>query len=203
MVFSAQAEVFLLRRTKEDVMKGFLRASGGVSWVRCFMESDEKFSPRKRRCFSSPSMSTAARAVFSAQAEVFPLRHSLAAVKRCFLRASGGVSLRWHQGQLQLSFSPRKRRCFLKHRVCIKIVVVFSAQAEVFLFDDPVKEGAKSFLRASGGVSTAPTAAKAAAAFSPRKRRCFYGEHYKTELMAVFSAQAEVFPLGCIERLRR
>ena len=71
--------------------------------------------------------------VFSAQAEVF-----LSVDLKCnsiigFLRASGGVSNVLGNIEDIKKFSPRKRRCFSKHKRSAAKSAVFSAQAEVFL----------------------------------------------------------------------
>ena len=70
--------------------------------------------------------------VFSAQAEVFPIRSYSYEVKVCFLRASGGVSAQFGGSSSAVKFSPRKRRCFLRTSSFEKHCGVFSAQAEVF-----------------------------------------------------------------------
>ena len=51
----------------------------------------------------------------------------------------------------------------------------------------------RSFLRASGGVSSTRSFATENPQFSPRKRRCFLRFPCKLPLRTVFSAQAEVF----------
>ena len=71
---------------------------------------------------------------------------------------------------------------------------VFSAQAEVFLFNEKDCILLASFLRASGGVSAFYDTDVFPEAFSPRKRRCFLGEGGFVTSFTVFSAQAEVFP---------
>ncbi len=52
-------------------------------------------------------------------------------------------------------------------------IVVFSAQAEVFLCYYANTKEEFGFLRASGGVSKSPFAKISVHWFSPRKRRCF------------------------------
>ena len=51
-------------------------------------------------------------------------------------------------------FSPRKRRCFSVNDGVGVFLVVFSAQAEVFLEKKEVEEVKDGFLRVSGGVSS-------------------------------------------------
>ena len=113
IVFSAQAEVFLVGESKPESNIGFLRASGGVSTLVAMHKHHVVFSPRKRRCFFGSSTLAAMKAVFSAQAEVF-LWHPLQ-LDCCqgFLRASGGVSVPFTPARVEGVFSPRKRRCFL------------------------------------------------------------------------------------------
>ena len=132
-----------------------------------------KFSPRKRRCFSLKSLCIRARSVFSAQAEVFLFSASGNAGATGFLRASGGVSE-----------SPK---------YLIDFLVVFSAQAEVFLSFVLIFAPCQSFLRASGGVSVHASRYDETLKFSPRKRRCFRHKGSYCSQTVVFSAQAEVF----------
>ncbi len=76
-VFSAQAEVFLTRNFISSVGFCFLRASGGVSIVRGGIHREERFSPRKRRCFWWSKYYADSAQVFSAQAEVFLIQSFL------------------------------------------------------------------------------------------------------------------------------
>ena len=92
VVFSAQAEVFPNKASINDANGCFLRASGGVSMVRLRINRPRLFSPRKRRCFLRKGNFVRMKAVFSAQAEVFPTDLSNVSYAGCFLRASGGVS---------------------------------------------------------------------------------------------------------------
>ena len=173
-VFSAQAEVFLILGIMGTPGACFLRASGGVSIRHLYTSLCYGFSPRKRRCFYERSPSSAFADVFSAQAEVFPLSRVIRRFSRCFLRASGGVSKVYSAIRVSLEFSPRKRRCFYPRRVLGLHQVVFSAQAEVFLYSTDIVAFIYSFLRASGGVSEKGLDKVANAVFSPRKRRCFH-----------------------------
>ena len=92
-------------------------------------------------------------------------------------------------------FSPRKRRCFHDGACGNLRSDVFSAQAEVFLYNQSGRKPKGRFLRASGGVSTQKLNTLNGWAFSPRKRRCF-SEKARADIVAkVFSAQAEVFQL--------
>ncbi len=132
-----------------------------------------KFSPRKRRCFCSSVARVPARAVFSAQAEVFPRRSDPLRILSGFLRASGGVSGSRAGACSNGPFSPRKRRCFRPPGKEIRESSVFSAQAEVFLLSITYDGTSWRFLRASGGVSLEEVGSKLYSQFSPRKRRCF------------------------------
>ncbi len=113
-----------------------------------------------------------------------------------FLRASGGVSIEGGTVQLPVTFSPRKRRCFLDVEIDAAHDAVFSAQAEVFLRSPASLSLATSFLRASGGVSQKSGVAIFGDKFSPRKRRCFHDRIERCVAGKVFSAQAEVFLLA-------
>ncbi len=92
LVFSAQAEVFLLTWYLRTNAGGFLRASGGVSSEPWLHSVHFRFSPRKRRCFLWLSVRNVSVLVFSAPAEVFLLFLCAVSVVFSFLRASGGVS---------------------------------------------------------------------------------------------------------------
>ena len=70
-VFSAQAEVFLIKNTSVVFQQRFLRASGGVSLLSARLLRMAWFSPRKRRCFYHSVLAMCSVYVFSAQAEVF------------------------------------------------------------------------------------------------------------------------------------
>ena len=111
-VFSAQAEVFREFCGNVFVNMGFLRASGGVSSCRFIFRREPTFSPRKRRCFQKTAPFAEVAFVFSAQAEVFPSMIITLLATLCFLRASGGVSLKCWANCQGRKFSPRKRRCF-------------------------------------------------------------------------------------------
>ena len=72
--------------------------------------------------------------------------------------------------------------------------LVFSARAEVFREPKKSFSAQKSFLRASGGVSSVSVLRPVVRLFSPRERRCFYCEGKACDSSLVFSARAEVFP---------
>ena len=111
--------------------------------------------------------------VFSAQAEVF-LRICVPPRRLWrFLRASGGVSASMRRFFAASGFSPRKRRCFSDFGERLESLVVFSAQAEVFLPTAWGRFVRSGFLRASGGVSLLCLVVQPPEGFSPRKRRCF------------------------------
>ena len=92
-VFSAQAEVFLFVTVVLPPLFRFLRASGGASEPTCRYTESGVFSPRKRRCFHLYYLWFWGSSVFSAQAEVFPLKGRVYFFCIGFLRASGGVSI--------------------------------------------------------------------------------------------------------------
>ena len=192
-VFSAQAEVFPLSSATTSTRRRFLRASGGVSPTSSTPASRRWFSPRKRRCFLLSCPCLRRRAVFSAQAEVFPQKKSLQCRQNRFLRASGGVSSSIPADSGRGRFSPRKRRCFFLIKVHYANHSVFSAQAEVFLARQGVGVPVDGFLRASGGVSPFAACGAGRTSFSPRKRRCFLDVGDGNACEYVFSAQAEVF----------
>ena len=172
-VFSAQAEVFLTVIVVTFAYVGFLRASGGVSISFRTFRTLYLFSPRKRRCFCRAKSRHCKLQVFSAQAEVFLRGAVCATLPGRFLRASGGVSLAYLILCKAIPFSPRKRRCFSSALKSASEASVFSAQAEVFLIEQFMKNTERCFLRARGGVSWRRRWTRRSGRFSPRKRRCF------------------------------
>ena len=70
------------------------------------------FSPRTRRCFYLRLQIYRYGFVFSAYAEVFPLKGVICLVFGRFLRVRGGVSSTCTILKSVEAFSPRTRRCF-------------------------------------------------------------------------------------------
>ena len=83
--------MFLSRRPTAQSFMRFLRVSGGVSAQTVAVKSLSKFSPRKRRCFQRSPHGRSLLAVFSAQAEVFPLNNEPKTFSRCILCANVAV----------------------------------------------------------------------------------------------------------------
>ena len=129
------------------------RASGGVSVAAMRRSKMERYSPRKRGCFSAEDRSAQRALVFPAQAGVFPWRRFGISSTPSIPRASGGVSI-------------ETVRCGL-------IAAVFPAQAGVFPMMAMRSVKATSIPRASGGVSGDGEKPYRVLEYSPRKRGCF------------------------------
>ena len=91
-----------------------------------------------------------------------------------FLRVSGGVSSSILSSSLFRQFSPRKRRCFQSVLYHFRLDGFLRVSGGVSI-PDTVKIEQPGFLRVSGGVSNKDSQETDWEAFSPRKRRCFWG----------------------------
>ena len=111
-VFSAYAEVFPCGPACRLPGCRFLRVRGGVSNSDNVPTRRSVFSPRTRRCFRHLRHSRHRAVVFSAYAEVFPLRELEYFAGERFLRVRGGVSKVLGSPIPREPFSPRTRRCF-------------------------------------------------------------------------------------------
>ena len=152
-VFPAQAGVFLSDTVISVCSLGIPRASGGVSDRPKVGIINYEYSPRKRGCFPPPLNRVGRKAVFPAQAGVFPnLRHRPAHL-RCIPRASGGVSGDLPHDKQTPRYSPRKRGCFHGRADSSPEGSVFPAQAGVFLLHRLIDTIFPSIPRASGGVT--------------------------------------------------
>ena len=174
-VFPAQAGVFLAKRPK---LGKHLRSS-----------------PRKRGCFHVSGDFLLFRAVFPAQAGVFPLSLAQTSTSSCLPRASGGVSVVISKQGATFESSPRKRGCFCHAPSRRPPRFVFPAQAGVFP-NVGIDSGTGGCLpRASGGVSLTSIYFISHSVSSPRKRGCFFDVGQVVTSRPVFPAQAGVFPV--------
>ena len=171
----------------------FLRVRGGVSPSAQLSQSGTKFSPRTRRCFLHLKRHFSTLKVFSAYAEVFPKMTGYPMPRGSFLRVRGGVSAWDVSAATRTRFSPRTRRCFSIFRTFKHSRKVFSAYAEVFPHSTARAFMPNCFLRVRGGVSIFEQSLYQFFEFSPRTRRCFFGEETARSHYHVFSAYAEVF----------
>ena len=152
-VFSAYAEVFLVKSVDVKLEPSFLRVRGGVSKSQFAYTNADGFSPRTRRCFRKSPSREDRGVVFSAYAEVFLLIITPKKTERSFLRVRGGVSFVRLSTFPRTKFSPRTRRCFLVKSLALSFAPVFSAYAEVFLSQAFATFRWSRFLRVRGGVS--------------------------------------------------
>ena len=166
-------EVFLIKSRGIYCNLCFLHASGGVSNFRVLLLFLRMFSPRQWRCFSIAIFKNLKLNVFSTPVEVFLKKTGKNDYAKCFLHASGGVSVLVICITFFLLFSPRQWRCFEALKNLLFIPQVFSTPVEVFLKIAYTKEGKKGFLHASGGVSCGSGSLRNNGEFSPRQWRCF------------------------------
>ena len=133
LLFSAYAEVFLSVSAWEIEDSTFLCLRRGVSTVRVDAAQSFTFSLPTQRCFPSLGCSALCAGLFSAYAEVFPIRFFGLATFLSFLCLRRGVSHRNDLSFVLCCFSLPTQRCFLQKTVDHDGVLLFSAYAEVFL----------------------------------------------------------------------
>ena len=153
-------------------------------------------SPRTRRYFPGDRRRIADRALFSAHAEVFPLKRSVKRLAKALLRARGGISQLKSPWSPTAASSPRTRRYFRYGDVLTRRVALFSAHAEVFPAKALARISTTPLLRARGGISPTAAVCIPVDVSSPRTRRYFQGPLQHRPRRSLFSAHAEVFPEG-------
>ena len=153
VLFSAHAEVFPTPLPSDSPRRTLLRTRGGISNIAETVRVAECSSPHTRRYFQLLSNMLAMRMLFSAHAEVFPV---LAAVQRAalsLLRTRGGISDTDLGQSVTLPSSPHTRRYFHDGRRYYRVVVLFSAHAEVFPEAGLQQTLQHALLRTRGGIS--------------------------------------------------
>ena len=111
-LFSAHAEVFPVVGVVAELLQALLRARGGISRVTSKVPSITFSSPRTRRYFQNCSLLFFLFQLFSAHAEVFPLRKARCVWRNSLLRARGGISETRTFITPTSASSPRTRRYF-------------------------------------------------------------------------------------------
>ena len=137
---------------------------------------------------------SAADALFSAYAEVFPSLRALSPLPGTFLCLRRGVSAAVGAVSTIATFSLPTQRCFLPTDQKAKDRQLFSAYAEVFLSERQPFNDWASFLCLRRGVSSWQRSARSVSCFSLPTQRCFYLEEPEDGAAGLFSAYAEVFP---------
>ena len=94
--------------------------------------------------------------------------------------------------------SPRTRRYFHGPHGRRAHLRLFSAHAEVFPSTSPVGSAPAALLRARGGISVYDAGTPGECASSPRTRRYFRCQVASQFCECLFSAHAEVFPIGTV-----
>ena len=111
-LFSARAEVFPMPYCLHIRFHALLRACGGIShWPASFAQMVDS-SPRVRRYFHAFASHAGRKPLFSARAEVFPIRAAVSSSTSTLLRACGGISFSLSDRPWYRSSSPRVRRYF-------------------------------------------------------------------------------------------
>ena len=116
-LFSAHAEVFPGQCHSRWRGQSLLRTRGGISELNKALAELGTSSPHTRRYFRRRLLLCRAWLLFSAHAEVFPLRSRSRATTSTLLRTRGGISYwRGYARRLRHS-SPHTRRYFQSHAV--------------------------------------------------------------------------------------
>ena len=132
LLFSAYAEVFLVRAMSLKKLPTFLCLRRGVSVTAYGRQAEIIFSLPTQRCFSDAPRWNPVEVLFSAYAEVFPLTVPANFSRSTFLCLRRGVS-EVHEFRFSLChFSLPTQRCFPLRRSVIPFFPLFSAYAEVF-----------------------------------------------------------------------
>ena len=200
-LFSAYAEVFLVKSLFVKFFASFLCLRRGVSHTKSFHLSLQTFSLPTQRCFRLSLVHKAHASLFSAYAEVFLDGVGVAAIKNSFLCLRRGVSLSDSATSYCRHFSLPTQRCFRHHFWLLGCSSLFSAYAEVFLHGHSYIFLITAFLCLRRGVSNGGHSGKVLRCFSLPTQRCFIRPYPSAPEAALFSAYAEVF-LRADERKR-
>ena len=195
-LFSAHAEVFPKKSGIGSPAISLLRTRGGISGVTYQRRLVPLSSPHTRRYFLLCELPALLGCLFSAHAEVFPDTGSVLRLGQALLRTRGGISRFHRHPSLQQRSSPHTRRYFPPPQPLQRAGALFSAHAEVFPRDVHSRTSPQTLLRTRGGISSAPCAADSARTSSPHTRRYFRKRPHRRLRHQLFSAHAEVFPVG-------
>ncbi|BAQ21103.1 hypothetical protein cgR_6041 [Corynebacterium glutamicum R] len=136
--------------------------------------------------------------LFSAHAEVFPVRDWLTRVGNSLLRTRGGISNIIEARTWRTDSSPHTRRYFLWTCGNRMDLALFSAHAEVFPIYDRRIARLNALLRTRGGISAKEGFLRDPTGSSPHTRRYFHSPPGVLLHLRLFSAHAEVFPAYAI-----
>ena len=176
-LFSACAEVFPTQPSNQRRNTTLLRVRGGISPLGNESAISNDSSPRARRYFRGTWIDPADQQLFSACAEVFPLKPGLRKPGRTLLRVRGGISKVRAFLECGITSSPRARRYFLGSKGGAHLSSLFSACAEVFPKTPRLFRKAKALLRVRGGISALIVNPVDYVRSSPRARRYFRRGH--------------------------
>ena len=153
-------------------MKALLRTRGGISYSELWRGRRNDSSPHTRRYFRRIRRVMAFDPLFSAHAEVFPIKAYNKGTPIALLRTRGGISAAIKAPYEKNLSSPHTRRYFPPWPVRLRCVALFSAHAEVFPPRLRQRGYCHPLLRTRGGISF---------------------PHWQSLLHPYFSAHAEVF----------
>ena len=155
------------------LLSSLLRIRGGISEFFYISVAPAFSSPHTRRYFPSPGARYPGQLLFSAYAEVFPIRNLVPAQQRALLRIRGGISTYGQSLKVENYSSPHTRRYFRAGPPVAGGEHLFSAYAEVFP-RWPSRRGRRaSLLRIRGGISLFTGTRATPPASSPHTRRYF------------------------------
>ena len=172
----------------------FLCLRRGVSGEVTVPPPPVPFSLPTQRCFWKRDNSDWITVLFSAYAEVFPLKIINYDQTVSFLCLRRGVSVAKIVLDSLNDFSLPTQRCFSFLHALKAILPLFSAYAEVFLGVRRRRSGGEPFLCLRRGVSFLSSISHPRDCFSLPTQRCFWRQGVIYGQWRLFSAYAEVFP---------
>ena len=193
-LFSAYAEVFPLGDVYKGVALSFLCLRRGVSISTHLGGGKRTFSLPTQRCFCVVGLDLATRKLFSAYAEVFPLKTAVKRMRPSFLCLRRGVSGEPGRWAWSACFSLPTQRCFQAEEMEKAAPELFSAYAEVFPRFPFWSHSPSAFLCLRRGVSRLSPFSRRLTTFSLPTQRCFLAVEQILGRVVLFSAYAEVFP---------
>ena len=131
------------------------------------------FSLHAQRCFQGEGAWRKHKSVFSACAEMFPLKADPATKLDSFLCMRRDVSYSSWLQQSEPLFSLHAQRCFLSITLVVNMEIVFSACAEMFLSVFSSVRGNSGFLCMRRDVSYVVNPRNLSDMFSLHAQRCF------------------------------
>ena len=182
-------------------MPPFLCLRRGVSFAGLTVYPRDYFSLPTQRCFQIHQGNRPLGILFSAYAEVFPDDYDHHLEGGAFLCLRRGVSDGIVAGDTLICFSLPTQRCFSQKTSREEAEKLFSAYAEVFPVPQVASCSYDTFLCLRRGVSSVHFTADYYKDFSLPTQRCFCQELRNGQCRILFSAYAEVFPIGGLGEL--